>query len=261
MKGAISASSDQRFHIGFSKEANPDVTATLQIAVDRINSAAAHRTFCCTRVIFRSCRNRPSLIRRTSTQGQGWKDLLRSGEHDVLTDDGSSTWTASAKARKEKGWYSFDHKGAHFIGWSTWWTSRQVAWDHWGPTSSNAQDDVKQLKSSTPVSCLRIFLFGRVSEWGGAPMTASSTGILEALPARCPSERPHSPDHAKGGGQRHIPHGESTIASECCLEPKLRGEMTQELRNLDLRIYGQATVRVPGAGFEERAVEQRPCGM
>ena len=28
-------------HIGFSKEANPDVTATLQVAVDRINSAAA----------------------------------------------------------------------------------------------------------------------------------------------------------------------------------------------------------------------------
>src|SRR6202049_3349673 len=28
-------------HIGFSKEANPDVTATLQIAIDRINSTAA----------------------------------------------------------------------------------------------------------------------------------------------------------------------------------------------------------------------------
>ena len=32
-------------HIGFSKEANPDVTATLQIAVDRINSAAAPPDF------------------------------------------------------------------------------------------------------------------------------------------------------------------------------------------------------------------------
>src|SRR6202521_1435527 len=32
-------------HIGFSKEANPDVTATLQVAVDRINSAAAPPDF------------------------------------------------------------------------------------------------------------------------------------------------------------------------------------------------------------------------
>ena len=32
-------------HIGFNKEANPDVTATLQVAVDRINSAAAPPDF------------------------------------------------------------------------------------------------------------------------------------------------------------------------------------------------------------------------
>ena len=32
-------------HIGFNKEANPDVTATLQVAVDRINSTAATPDF------------------------------------------------------------------------------------------------------------------------------------------------------------------------------------------------------------------------
>ena len=32
-------------HIGFNKEANPDVTATLQLAVDRINSSEATPDF------------------------------------------------------------------------------------------------------------------------------------------------------------------------------------------------------------------------
>ena len=39
------------------------------------------------------------------------------GEHDVLNDDGaSSTCERFGKGTHGSGWYSFDHKGVHFIG-------------------------------------------------------------------------------------------------------------------------------------------------
>ena len=38
------------------------------------------------------------------------------GEHDVLTDNGQSYRERYGKGAKGDGWYSFDHKGVHFIG-------------------------------------------------------------------------------------------------------------------------------------------------
>ena len=38
------------------------------------------------------------------------------GEHDVLTDDGKDYLNRYGKGTAGNGWYSFDHKGVHFIG-------------------------------------------------------------------------------------------------------------------------------------------------
>jgi len=38
------------------------------------------------------------------------------GEHDVLNDDGKQFLERYGKGTKGGGWYSFDKKGAHFIG-------------------------------------------------------------------------------------------------------------------------------------------------
>jgi Icc protein len=50
------------------------------------------------------------------------------GEHDMLTDNGQQYLERYGKGTKGAGWFSFDHKGVHFIG-----PSRGDAIDKRGP--------------------------------------------------------------------------------------------------------------------------------
>src|ERR1041385_6432736 len=105
-------------HIGFSKEANKDVTATLQLAVEKLNALP----------------QTPALVLHTGDITQLAKSdefdtaaqVLRGvkadrifyvpGEHDVAGDNGASYLARYGKGAKGNGWYSFDHSGVHFIG-------------------------------------------------------------------------------------------------------------------------------------------------
>src|ERR1700726_2251334 len=77
-------------HIGFNKEANPDVTATLQVAVDRINSTQAPPDF----LLHTGDISQLSKPSEFDTAEQVLKGAKASkifyvpGEHDVLTDNG-----------------------------------------------------------------------------------------------------------------------------------------------------------------------------
>ncbi len=157
-------------HIGFNKEANPDVTATLQIAVDRINSAAARPDFLLHTGDI-SQLSKPSEFDTAEQVLKGAKAgniFYVPGEHDVLTDDGQQYLDRFGRGTKGKGWYSFDHKGAHFIGLVNVVDLKAGGLGSLG--SSQLQwlaDDVKSLRSST-------FRFGRCIQSGaGAPTTAS----------------------------------------------------------------------------------------
>ena len=150
-------------HIGFSKEANKDVTATLQQAVDKLNALP----------------QRPALVLHTGditqlaraeefdTASQVLKSVKTErifyvpGEHDVATDNGQSYLQRYGKGTKGGGWYSFDHSGVHFVGLVNVLNlkagglgtlgSDQLAW---------LQKDVGRLSSSTP-----IVLFAHVPLW------------------------------------------------------------------------------------------------
>jgi len=105
-------------HIGFSKEANKDVTATLQEAVARINSLDHTPDF----LIHTGDLSHLSKPTEFDTLDQ----VLRSakaghtffvpGEHDMLADNGQQYLDRYGKDTKGSGWYSFDHKGVHFVG-------------------------------------------------------------------------------------------------------------------------------------------------
>ncbi|HKR08954.1 MAG TPA: plastocyanin/azurin family copper-binding protein [Gemmatimonadaceae bacterium] len=150
-------------HIGFSKEANKDVTATLQEAVGKLNSLP----------------QRPALVLHTGDITQLAKadefdtanEVLKSvktdrifyvpGEHDVASDNGASYLQRYGKNTKGGGWYSFDHSGVHFVGLVNVLNlkagglgslgAEQVAW---------LKKDVSGLSSSTP-----IVLFAHVPLW------------------------------------------------------------------------------------------------
>ncbi|MEO7454716.1 MAG: metallophosphoesterase [Gemmatimonadaceae bacterium] len=150
-------------HIGFAKEANKDVTATLQAAVAKLNDLPA----------------RPSLVIHTGDITQLAKpeefdtanEVLKGvkadrmfyvpGEHDVATDNGASYLARYGRGTKGGGWYSFDHSGVHFIGLVNVLDlkagglgslgAEQLAW---------LRRDVVGLSSSTPV-----VLFAHVPLW------------------------------------------------------------------------------------------------
>ena len=104
-------------HIGFSKDANPDVNGTLAEAIKRINAFA----------------QQPSLIIHTGDITHLSKpaefDLAAQmlsqlkvgelhtvpGEHDVTDGPGTEYFARFGKASNGRGYYSFDHAGVHFI--------------------------------------------------------------------------------------------------------------------------------------------------
>jgi len=157
-------------HIGFNKGANPDVTATLQAAIDKINSLPAV----------------PDLILHTGDLSQiskpGEFDTLDQvlkgakakqvfyvpGEHDFATDNGQQFLERYGKGTKGAGWQSFDHKGVHFIGLNNVENLKAGGMGSLGADQLEwLEDDVKGLSASTPIVVFaHIPLWALYPEWG-----------------------------------------------------------------------------------------------
>jgi 3',5'-cyclic AMP phosphodiesterase CpdA len=141
-------------HIGFNKDANPDVNGTLTQTIDIVNAMPAQ----------------PALIIHTGDishlsrpaefdQAQQMFSRLRTtelhtvpGEHDTQDPTVTEYYNRFGKASGNKGYYSFDHAGVHFIalinvlqfkpgGLGTLGTD-QLAW---------VAADLKGRSSSTPI--------------------------------------------------------------------------------------------------------------
>ena len=171
-------------HIGFSKQANMDVTATLQQAVARVNALP----------------QTPALVLHTGDITQlakpdefdtahqvlgGLKSdrvFYVPGEHDVATDNGASYLARYGKGTKGGGWYSFDHTGVHFIalvnvlnlkaGGLGTLGAEQLAW---------LKRDVSGLSSSTPIVVFaHIPLWTVYPQWGwGTDDSEQALGLLK----------------------------------------------------------------------------------
>jgi 3',5'-cyclic AMP phosphodiesterase CpdA len=105
-------------HIGFSKAANPDVTATLQEAVDRLNHLPRRPAF----VLHTGDISQLSKPAEFDTADQVLRGIRTDrvwfvpGEHDVLEDNGRQYLARYGRHARGDGWYSFDHGGVHFVG-------------------------------------------------------------------------------------------------------------------------------------------------
>jgi Icc protein len=118
MKGALVFAQISDSHIGFNKEANPDVTATLQEAVDRLNHLPVRPAF----VLHTGDITQLSKPAEFDTADQVIRGIRTDrvfyvpGEHDVLEDNGRQYLERYGRKARGNGWYSFDHGGAHFVG-------------------------------------------------------------------------------------------------------------------------------------------------
>ncbi|MGA8030075.1 MAG: metallophosphoesterase [Bryobacteraceae bacterium] len=105
-------------HIGFNKAANPDVTASLQEAINKINSLERTPDFLIHTGDL-SHLSKPSefdTLDQVLRSAKSGKTFFVPGEHDMLVDNGQQYLERYGKDTKGAGWFSFDHKGVHFIG-------------------------------------------------------------------------------------------------------------------------------------------------
>ena len=170
MKGELSFVQISDSHLGFNKPANPDVAATLQAAVDKINALSAPPEFLLHTGDI-SHLSKPE-------EFDGVEQILKSasakdvfyvpGEHDLLNDDGKQYRERFAKGAQEGGWYSFEKKGVHFVGLVNVMNLKAGGLGTLGHEQLEwLEKDVKHLKSSTPIVVFaHIPLWAVYPEWG-----------------------------------------------------------------------------------------------
>src|SRR5438445_2604719 len=170
IKGDLSFVQISDSHIGFNKDANPDVTATLRQAIAKINALPEPPSF----VLHTGDLTHLSKSDEFDTLSESLKSLNTDqvfyvpGEHDVLNDNGEIFRERFGRHAMGDGWYSFDPKGTHFIGLVNLINlkagglgnlgSEQLAW---------LEKDVANLKSSMPIVVFaHIPLWAVYPQWG-----------------------------------------------------------------------------------------------
>jgi 3',5'-cyclic AMP phosphodiesterase CpdA len=169
-------------HIGFHKEANPDVVATFQTAMAKLNALPAPPSF----LIHTGDISHMSKPEEFDTVDQILKDAVMNqvyyvpGEHDVIGENGKLYREQYGKGTQGDGWYSFDQDGVHFLGLVNVVNfqggmgrlgKEQLAW---------IEQDVRPLRSSTPIVVFaHIPLWSVYPGWGWG--TADSAKALSFL--------------------------------------------------------------------------------
>jgi Icc protein len=171
-------------HMGFNKPANPDVVATLQAAVDKVNALSVP----------------PEFILHTGDishlskpeEFDGVDQILKSarpkdvffvpGEHDVLDDDGKQYRERYGRNTNGAGWYSFDKKGVHFVGLVNVMNLKAGGLGSLGAEQLEwLEADTKHLSKSMPVVVFaHIPLWNVYPEWGwGTDDSAQALSYLK----------------------------------------------------------------------------------
>ena len=150
-------------HVGFDKPANPDARATFVEAMAKVGTLAA----------------KPDFILHTGDISHLSKDsefadaddIIRQagvpvfhvpGEHDLLDEGGGKAYLARyGKGSRGLGWYSFDHRGVHFVALNNVANFKPGGMGHLGDEQLGwLKRDLAPLSASTP-----IVVFGHIPLW------------------------------------------------------------------------------------------------
>lgn len=170
-------------HIGFNKEPNADVTATLKEAVAKVNALPKQPEF----ILHTGDLSHLSKPEEFDTVDQALKSAKTSkvfytpGEHDVFSDNGKMYLDRYGKGTQGGGWQSFDFKGVHFVGLVNVLNLKENGLGTLGPEQLDwLQKDVAPLSSSTPVVVFaHIPLWTIYPDWGwGTDDSEQALGYL-----------------------------------------------------------------------------------
>lgn len=169
-------------HIGFNRPANPDVTGTLKAAVDKINSLPKQPEFLIHTgdLTHQSKPEEFDGLSHVLTSARAKEVFYVPGEHDTSVDDGKAFMERYGKNTKGQGWYSFDHKGVHFVG-----LVNVLQLEGMGKLGADQikwlDDDLKSRSASTPIVLFaHIPLWTVYPEWGwGTQDSAQALAYLK----------------------------------------------------------------------------------
>jgi 3',5'-cyclic AMP phosphodiesterase CpdA len=170
LKGDLSFVQISDSHVGFNKPANPDVTGTLREAIAKVNALPTRPSF----VLHTGDLTHLSKPEEFDTLAESLKSLKTErifyvpGEHDVLNDNGQMFRERFGQGTQGDGWYSFDQKGAHFIGLVNVMNLKAGGLGNLGHDQLEwLEKDVAKLKSSTPIVVFaHIPLWAVYPQWG-----------------------------------------------------------------------------------------------
>jgi 3',5'-cyclic AMP phosphodiesterase CpdA len=170
-------------HIGFHKDANPDVNATLTKSIALVNAMAAQ----------------PALILHTGdvthlskpeefdtaqamfSQFRAKEMHVVPGEHDTADPTVTEFFNRFGKASDNKGYYSFDHGGVHFVALVNVLQAKDGGAGHLGDEQiAWATADLKARSSSTPIVVFaHMPLWSVYDPWGWR--TSDAGGLVDQL--------------------------------------------------------------------------------
>ena len=197
-------------HMGFNKPANPDVIATLQAAVDKINALPEPPEFILHTGDI-SHLSKPSEFDNVDQilKATNKEIFFVPGEHDVLNDDGAMFRERYGKNSKGQGWYSFDKNGVHFIGLVNVMNLKAGGLGTLGGEQLEwMEDDVKHLKSQHANCCVRSHsaVVGVSAVGMGNGRQRPGALVPEEVRFGDGAQWAHSSDHAESRRQRNFSH-------------------------------------------------------
>ncbi len=171
-------------HIGFSKDANKDVVSTLQAAIARIQALPVAPEFLIHTgdLTHLSKPEEFDTLQQVLTSAKVGEVFYVPGEHDMLADDGRQYLDRYGKGTQGQGWFSFDHKGVHFIGLVNVVDLKAGGLGNLGAGQLRwLEQDLKRRSSSTPIVVFaHIPLWSVCPEWGwGTDDAAVALGYLK----------------------------------------------------------------------------------
>lgn len=156
-------------HIGFNKEANPDVAATLRTALAKIDAMPVPPAFILHTGDITHLSKPAEFDAAAEILKQARQDIhFVPGEHDVLDEDAKGFLARYGAGTKGDGWYSFDHEGVHFIALVNVVNLKPGGFGSLGDDQLEwLEDDLKGRSASTPIVVFaHMPLWTIYPEWG-----------------------------------------------------------------------------------------------
>ena len=157
-------------HIGFAKPANPDARSTFREAVAKVMALPQRPDFIIhTGDVSQLSRDNEFDDAEQILRETGMQVFFIPGEHDMLDPDaGKAFLNRFGKGSMGAGWYSFDHRGVHFVALVNVADLKPGGMGNLGPDQLKwLKTDLARYGSSTPIVVFaHIPLWTVYADWG-----------------------------------------------------------------------------------------------